>query len=51
MPFKIGDIVQVNNAKWIGTVVQFDDKQDKYLVRQSTIQQMYFSEDEITLFN
>ena len=48
--FKIGDMVYANygTLPLVGAVVHLDAKQQKYLVRFSAVQQMYYSEDELT---
>lgn len=45
--FKIGDTVTVVKTKWVGTIVFFDKKREKYLVRISGTQQMYYGADEL----
>lgn len=48
--FKIGDIVFAIYGKHplVGTVVHFDEKEQKYLVRFSAVQQLYYAENELT---
>lgn len=51
--FKIGDVVQITGTIMpgsVGTVVSFDDKRDKYLVRITEAVQNYYTADELELF-
>ncbi len=50
--FQIGDIVSAIYGKLplVGTVVHFDEKTQKYLVRFSGVQQLYYAADELRPF-
>jgi len=50
LKFKIGDGVTVTSGpmkKIYGTIVYFDKKKGKYLIRFTTTQQLYYTENEI----
>ncbi|MFS0749806.1 hypothetical protein [Oceanobacillus sp. 1P07AA] len=50
--FKIGDMVTVDDKHMpvVGTVVYIDEKRERYLVRFGGSQQMYYAEEQITLW-
>ncbi|MDO1605936.1 hypothetical protein Q2T76_07785 [Lactobacillus sp. YT155] len=50
MKFNIGDTVRVIKMNWAGTVIYFDKKTEKYLVRVNGVEQFYYSDDEIELW-
>lgn len=47
--YKIGDLVygKLGTAELIGTVIYFDEKREKYLVRFGENQQIYYLKDEL----
>ncbi|TDQ40859.1 hypothetical protein [Aureibacillus halotolerans] len=52
--FKVGEVVEVPESvmkRVPGIVVSFDEGQEKYLIRFGALQQLYFSEDEIELWD
>ncbi|WP_328457034.1 MULTISPECIES: hypothetical protein [unclassified Amycolatopsis] len=52
--FEIGETVRVTGKTMsgnVGTVVHFDSKRDKYLVRVSDVTQNYFSAAELERFS
>ena len=51
--FAIGDTVQVTGSTMtgnVGTVVSFDEKRSKYLVRVTDVTQNYFTAEELVIF-
>lgn len=51
--FAVGDTVQITGAVMtgnVGTIVSFDGKRERYLVRVGAVTQNYFAEDDLTLF-
>lgn len=51
--YNIGDLVSVTfgSIPMIGTVVYFDDKAGKYLVRFNASQQMYYAAHELQAYH
>lgn len=52
--FKVGDLVEVPDSSMKsvpGVVVYFDEKQEKYLIRFGGSQQLFYSENEIVVWN
>ena len=52
--FKTGENVALPESKYPGVpgvVISYNNKTEKYLVRFNGIQQMYFSEDELTVWD
>lgn len=47
--YKIGDLVygKLGTAELVGTVIYFDEKREKYLVRFGENQQIYYLKDEL----
>ncbi|WP_173425496.1 hypothetical protein [Lactiplantibacillus herbarum] len=47
--YKIGELVYATygTLPLVGTIVQIDSKHQKYLVRFSGVQQLYYTEDEL----
>ncbi|MEW2462249.1 hypothetical protein [Microbacterium sp. K41] len=51
--FAIGDMVQITGSPMtgtVGTVVSFDEKRQRYLVRIDAMTQNYFTADDLTVF-
>ncbi|MFG1646621.1 hypothetical protein ACGFMK_40640 [Amycolatopsis sp. NPDC049252] len=52
--FEVGDTVRITGKTMtgnVGTVVHFDDKRDKYLVRVDAVTQNYFPAEELERFS
>ncbi|KIO95755.1 hypothetical protein [Levilactobacillus brevis] len=49
--FKVGDVVTILATKVIGTVIYFNEKDNKYLVRFNGTQQLYYADTELVPYS
>jgi len=49
--FKVGDVVTILATKIIGTVIYFNEKDNKYLVRFNGTQQLYYADTELVPYS